>query len=500
MAKKDYFQISTAIDYPSSRFHLGHAYEKICTDTIARYKKMLGYKIHFSTGTDCHGLKIERAARKAGKTPLQFVTEISKGFKELCKTLNISYDDFIMTIESRHKKVAQYIINQLYKNGDIYKGIYEGLYCVDCETYYTKKDLIDGSCPIHKKPVESIKEESYFFKLSKYQDFLIDYIDKNPDCIYPEKKKNEVLNRLKEPLKDLSISRKEVKWSIPLPFDKNLTEFVWIEALNNYLTTIDYPNKKYKNFWPAVHIIGPDIIWHHTAIWFSILKSLNLELPKVVVHGFINLKGEKLSKAANITIDPIELAHKYGVDSLRYYLMRSIPFGDDGDFSEEALIKRNNTELADSLGNLLNRVVSMCDRYCDSKIPKAKEDKTLSSKLNFKKIDSYIENYELHNALNDIFHFVDECNKYINEKEPWNLAKNKKIDELQSVLFNTSEALRIISQLIYPFMPEASLKIEEQLGFKHRDIFDMKWGNAKSKGIKKGDNLFKKYETANKRK
>ena len=245
MAKKDYFAISTAIDYPSNIYHLGHGYEKICTDVIARWKRLQGYKVHFSTGTDCHGLKIQRAAEKNNKTPLEFVKEISAGFKELCKILNISYDDFIMTIEKRHKKVAQHIINELYKKGDIYKDIYEGPYCVGCETYYTEKDLIEGNCPFHKKPVEMIKEESYFFKLSKYQKFLIDHINKNPDCIWPEKKRKEMLNKLKQPLRNLSISRKEVKWGIPLPFDKNLTEFVWVEALNNYLTTLNYPNKKY---------------------------------------------------------------------------------------------------------------------------------------------------------------------------------------------------------------------------------------------------------------
>ncbi len=308
--KSKKFQISTAIDYPSARFHLGHSYEKICADIIARWKRLQGFEVHFSTGTDCHGLKIERKAEESGETPEQFVTEISDGFRELCKVLNISYDDFIMTTEKRHKKTVIEILKKLKENGDIYKGEYEGLYCVDCETYYTEKDLEEGNCQVHKKKCELIKESSYFFKLSKYQKKLVDAIKKEY-LLWPEKKRNEILNRLKEPLKDLSISREKVAWGIPLPFDKDMTVFVWVDALINYLSTVEYPNKKFKDFWPAMHVIGPDIVWHHTAIWYSILLALELELPKVVVHGFINLEGEKLSKARGLTIDPLELANKF---------------------------------------------------------------------------------------------------------------------------------------------------------------------------------------------
>jgi len=478
MAKKNYYQISTAIDYPSSRFHLGHAYEKICTDVLARWKRLDGYRVHFSTGTDCYGLKIERAAKRANKDPLKFVTEISKGFKELCKKLNISYDDFIMTTEDRHKKVAKYILKELDKNKDIYKGIYEGDYCVDCETYYTERELVNGNCPIHKKSVERIKEESYFFKLSKYQKFLINHIEKNPRSIWPEKKRKEILNRLKEPLRDLSISRKDVKWGIELPFDKNLTEFVWVGALNNYLTTIEYPNKKYKDFWPAKHIIGSDIVWHHSVIWFSILKALKLEMPEVIVHGFINLKGEKLSKAADLRVDPIELSEKYSSDGLRYFLIREIPFGDDGDFSEEALVSRYNNELANKLGNLVSRVAGLIEKNGISKC-----NNNLLKKLKLKEIEKEIENYELDKALNDIFAFIDICNEYVQNKKPWE-TKDKKI------LYELADSIKVISILLYAFIPETCEKISKQ--FKFKISFDEIKKPLKISKIKKGEILFKK--------
>ena len=471
------FQISTAIDYPSARFHLGHAYEKICTDIIARWKKLQGYNVHFSTGTDCHGLKIQRKAEESKKTPEQFVNEISEGFKDLCRVLNISYDDFIMTTEKRHEKVVLDILKKLEKNGDIYKGNYEGLYCVDCETYYTEKDAENNCCPIHKKELEKIKEESYFFKLSKYQDKLIKNISKD-NLVWPLKKQNEILNRLKEPLKDLSISRKQVSCGIPLPFDKNMTVFVWVEALMNYLTTVDYPNKKFKDFWPATHIIGSDIVWHHTAIWFSILSSLELELPKVVVHGFINLKGEKLSKARGIVVDPIDLAQRYGTDSLRYFLIRNLPFGQDGDFSEQALIDKHNNELANKFGNLISRVTTLAEKYSIEKT----ENKLLK-KLKLKEIEKHIDSYELDKALNLIFAFIDNCNEYIQNRKPWETHDKK-------VLYELVDSIKSISILLWPFIPTTSEKISKQLGFeiKYSEIEKP----LKIKPIKKGEILFKK--------
>ena len=477
MAKKKFY-VTTAIDYPSGRFHLGHAYEKICTDVIARWKRLHGFNVHFSTGTDCHGLKIQRKAEEAEKTPLQFVNEISSQFKELCNVLNISYDDFIMTTEKRHENVVIAILKKLYEKGDIYKGEYEGLYCVECETFYTEKDLEEKNCPIHKKTCELVKETSYFFKLSKYQNDIAENIKKY-NLIWPNKKANEILNRLKDPLKDLSISREKVSWGIPIPFDKNVTTFVWIDALINYLTTIDYPNKKFKEYWPATHIIGPDIVWHHTAIWHGLLIALGMKLPKIVVHGFINLEGEKLSKARGIIVDPIELSRKYSTDSLRYFLMRNIPFGEDGDFSEEILIQRHNNELANKLGNLISRVSALCEKYGIEKT----ENKLLE-KLKLEEIENCFNNYELDKALNLIFEFIEACNFCVQVNKLWE-TKNKK------QLYQLADSIKAIAILLYSFMPSSCEKIAETFNFKIKSLKQVKEQLKESK-INKAGVLFRK--------
>jgi methionyl-tRNA synthetase len=491
------FYVTTAIDYPNTKPHLGHAYEKIIADVMARWHRLKGEDVFFLTGLDEHGQKIERAAKIAGKTPQEFVNQMSVFFINLCKKLNISYDDFIRTTEDRHIKVAIEIFKKVFDKRDIYKGVYEGLYCVSCEAFYTEKDAIDGKCPLHKTDLELIKEESYFFKLGKYQNKIIEHIKNNKNFILPESRRNEILNRLKEPLKDLSISRVSFNWGIPLSIDNKHVQYVWFDALLNYISALDYPNEKFKKYWPAdVQNIGKDISWFHTVIWPAILLASDIELPKTIfVHGFVNVEGEKLSKSRGITVDPIELADKYGADALRYFLIREIPLGEDGNYSEEALLNRYNSELADSLGNLINRVLVLVEKNFDGFVPRPHEkDKMEKLALNVvKAVDGSVEDFQFHNALNDIFYLVNELNKHINENKPWEIEDKEK---LGGILYNLLEALRFVSILIYPFMPETAGKIMTQLGLEKEFSFDkLKWGVLKSGTKTKRDQvLFNKIK------
>ncbi|MDP2906557.1 MAG: methionine--tRNA ligase [Nanoarchaeota archaeon] len=494
------FFISTAIDYPSGPPHLGHCYEKICADVIARWHRLKGEKVHFSTGLDEHGLKIYRNAEKENKSPQEFIKDMGELFMELCEKYDISYDDFIRTTEKRHEKSVNALFKKVYAQGDIYKGHYEGLYCVDCETYYTEKDLVDGNCPVHKKPVEPVREESYFFKMSKYQDKLINYIKKN-EFVLPDKKKNEILNRLKEPLRDLSISRTSFSWGIPFPIDKKHVMYVWFDALTNYLTTIGYPDAKYKKLWPAnVHLIGSDIVWHHAVVWPIMLMAAGIKPPKTVfVHGFINAEGGiKMSKSLGNVVDPLEIAKYYPVDSIRYFLLREIPFGEDGAFSEVKLVERHNQELANDLGNLLRRTTVLIEKNFEGKIP-AKGVDDLCKKLDLKKINEYIDKLELHNALNELWKFVNECNKYVNDQEPWNVKDKKK---LGNILYNLVEALRFTAIILQPFMPATSEEIARQLGingFEKQTFKDLKYGKTKYSSIGKNKVLFEKIEIVQKK-
>ena len=490
MNKKVFF-ISTAIDYPSEKPHLGHCLEKIQADVIARYKRLQGFDVHFSIGTDEHGLKIQRYAQKAGKKPQEFVDEMSGYFKDLWEKLNISNDDFVRTTEKRHIKVVQEIIKKIYKKGDIYKGKYKGLYCVDCESYYMPKDLIDGKCPIHHKLPELIEEEGYFFRMNKYQEALIRYIEENKNFIIPDSKRNEILNRLKEPLQDLSISRTAVKWGIPLPIDEKFTLFVWIDALINYLTTIDYPGKKFKKFWPAdVHVIGKDIVWHHSVIWASLLLSLGLPLPKTIfVHGFITVKGEKMSKSLGNIINPVGLVEKYGRETIRYFFIREFSSFEDGNFSEERIKERYNSDLAQGIGNLLSRILALGEQYQTSLILKKNGLQKLIDETE-KIYHQKMQEFRLNEALARVWDLVNALDKFITEEKPWASLKNDQ-EKFEKDMATLIISLGKVALSIAPVMPETSEKLLEALQLKN--LAETNWQNLKVQ-LKSQEPLFPKLQ------
>jgi len=487
------FYITTAIDYVNGRPHIGHAYEKIIADVLARWHRIKGEDVFFLTGTDDNAQKNAEAAKEARKPIKQFVNDNAKIFQELCKVFNISNDYFIRTTEKRHIKFSQEIFSKSFKKGDIYKGKYEGYYCLGCEAFLTEKDLVDEKCPEHNKKPEWREEESYFFKLSKYKDKIISLVS-SKDFIIPKDKKNEILARLKsEELKDLSVSRKNTEWGIITPIDKEHSIYVWYDALGNYVSALDYPKgKKFKKYWPAdVHVIGKGINWFHSVIWPAILFSANITQPKrILVHGYLTVNGSKISKSLGNSIDPIELATKYPADSIRYVLLREVSLGDDGDFSEEALTSRHNNELANDLGNLVSRVLTLAEKNFSKGLKKSQVDKKLFSKLNIKKIDSLMENFEINNALSEVWKFINECNKHINQEKPWEM-KGK---ELEKHIYSLLESIRIISILLIPFLPETSNKIFSQLNQKPGKLKEAKPGLVKIYKVKKEGILFNKIE------
>jgi len=493
-SKSKKFYVTTAIDYVNAEPHVGHMYQKVIADVLYRWNKLiLGEKnSYFLTGTDEHGKKIYESAKKAGKNPKEFADEMSKKFKEAWNLMDIHANRFIRTTDEDHKKIVQEMIKKCKENGDIYLGEYEGLYCTDCEAYYTEKDLVKGNCPIHKKPVEKIKEKSYFFRLSKYQKFLLELYKKHPEFILPEERRNEIINRVKEGLKDLSISRTSFDWGIPFPGDKEHIVYVWFDALFNYYTG----SGKNHEHWPAiVHLLGKDNAWFHAVYWPAFLKSAGLKLPKTIfVHGFLTFNGQKISKSLGNVISPKYLSEKYSSDVVRYFICRNFPFaeGNDGDFSENVLIERNNSELADKFGNLVARVAGLIEKKKNTpgKIKKDVIDQKLFSKLNLKKINEYYNNYEIDKALNEIFAFIDECNLYLQKNEPWRLEGKK----LNKVLYNSSDAIRIISLLLSPIIPRNTEKINQIFGFENKSIKKAKPGLYLPKKEIKKEILFNKIE------
>lgn len=484
------FYITTAIDYTSGKPHMGHCYEKICADVLARWHRQRGEDVFFLTGTDEHGQKIQLAAKKENLKPKEYVDQIVIHFKELCKKYNVSYNRFIRTTDKDHEEFVKDYLQRVFDKGDIYLGKYEGWYCIDCEQYYTERDLKDKKCPVHGKKCEWFEEESYFFKMSKYQKEVIQYMKKN-NYTFPDYRNKFLLGRINEGVRDLSISRTNFNWGIKIPFNTEHTNFVWFDALLNYLSAVQ---NNLKHYWPAdIHLIGHDIAWHHSIVWLSMLKSLNYPLPKnLVVHGFINdEKGMKMSKSLGNVIDPLEIIKTYPADTIRYFLIREIPFGQDGNFSIKAMIDRHNKELMNDLGNLLSRTQTLINKNFNNKIKVAKKNELLKN-LDFKKIDRLMNDLQPHMALSEIWKFINECNKYVNDNKPWEI---KDEERLKKVLYNLTEALRVIAILIQPFMPTTAENLSKQLGMKEVGTFkDIKFGILGEQELGKKEYLFTKME------
>lgn len=468
------FYLTTPLYYVNDVPHIGHAYTTIAADVLARWKRLRGEPVFFLTGTDEHGSKIAQAAADRGQTPQAYADRVVAEFRRLWERLGITHDDFIRTTEDRHEKVVQAVFDALRQKGDIYKGAYEGWYCVPDETFWSETELKDGKCPDCGRPVEKLKEESYFFKLSAYEKPLLAHFEKNPDFLQPSHRAQEIINFVKDGLKDLSVSRTKVKWGVPVPGDAGHTVYVWFDALLNYITAAGYPFKTGEGPWPAdVHLVGKEIFRFHTVIWPAMLLALGLPLPRrVFAHGWWTVEGDKMSKSKGNVVDPHRVMDEYGgdgigADALRYFVLREVPFGGDGDFSRKALLGRYNAELANALGNLLNRTLNLVEKNCEGKIPSLRSghdllsEKMLSPWLD--KLDKAMDRLAFHEALQQVFHLVDAGNKYIDEKAPWKTAKT---DPLQTrhTLHDVLRVLKLAAVALHPFMPNVTAEMWRQLG------------------------------------
>ena len=489
MSKEKYY-ITTAIAYTSGKPHIGNNYEIVLADSIARYKRAEGYDVYFQTGTDEHGQKIELKANEAGVTPKEFVDKVAGQIKDMCDLLNISYDHFIRTTDDYHEKQVQKIFKKLYDQGDIYKGSYEGLYCTPCESFWTESQLVDGKCPDCGREVKPAKEEAYFFKMSKYTDRLIEHINTHPEFIQPVSRKNEMMNNFLLPgLQDLCVSRTSFKWGIPVDFDPKHVVYVWLDALTNYITGIGYDadgnsTEQYKKYWPAdLHLIGKDIIRFHTIYWPIFLMALGEPLPKQVFgHPWLLMSGGKMSKSKGNIIYADDLVDFFGVDAVRYYMIHEMPYENDGNATWELIAERTNTDLANTLGNLVNRTISMSNKYFDGVVAdKGAVDEALDADLKavvtgtYDKVKEKMSTLRVADAITEIFGIFKRCNKYIDETEPWVLAKDEaKSDRLSTVLYNLVESITIGASLLQPYMPETAEKIVKQLNTSVRDFSELK--------------------------